>query len=107
MPPGSPVADCSSRAIAAAEQAVGVGGASGIGETLHEPADHRLLVFACVDVEQDQIGVDDRGGGAGHGITFVLVVGAVGATGSTCTASRSRSAGRGRADPGKAAAALP
>ena len=41
-----------------------------------EPADHRLLVGAGVDVEQHQVGGDDRlrGGGAGHGATFGLVV---------------------------------
>ena len=55
MPPGSPVADCSSRAIAAAIEPVGVAGAAGVGEPVDEPGDDRLLVAACVDVEQHQI----------------------------------------------------
>ena len=55
MPPGRPVADCPSRAMAARDQSVGVGGASGVGEAAAEAADHGLLVGAGVDVEQDQI----------------------------------------------------
>ena len=57
MPPGSPVADCSSRAIAAADQSVGVAGAAGVGETADQARDHGLLVAPDVDVEQNQVGV--------------------------------------------------
>jgi hypothetical protein len=31
-----------------------------VGEPVDEPADHGLLIAIYVDVEQDQIGVDDR-----------------------------------------------
>ncbi len=90
------------------DQPVGVMGAACVGEPADEPADNRLLVSAGVDVEEHQIGVDDRlGGGACHGDTFVLVVGEIGAIGVTRTALRSICAGVGSADPGSAAAALP
>ena len=42
------------------DQPVGVASTAGVGEPIHEPADDRLLVTACVDVEQHQIRVDDR-----------------------------------------------
>ena len=90
------------------DQAVGVVSAACVGEPADEPADDGLLVSTRIDVEQDQIGVDDRlGGGACHGDTFVLVVGEIGAIGVTRTALRSICAGVGSADPGSAAAALP
>ena len=60
MPPGRPVADCASRASAACTSAVAVIGAAGVGDQGGEPRDHRLLVGARVDVEQDQVGTDDR-----------------------------------------------
>ena len=62
-------------------QSVGVGGAPGVGEPADETPDHGLLVSACVDVEEYEIGIDDGpGGGAGHGDTFgwLLRTGGVG-----------------------------
>ncbi len=56
------------------DQAVGVGGATGGCQPVDEPADHRLLVGAGVDVEQHQIGGDDRMIRACHGDTFGLIV---------------------------------
>ena len=57
MPPGRPVADWPSRAMAAAVQAVAIGGPAGGGDHGGQPADDRLLVGAGVDVEQDQVRV--------------------------------------------------
>ncbi len=102
IPPGSPVADCSSRAIAAAIRPSVSCGAAGVGEPVDEPADDGLLVAAGIDVEQDQIGVDDRlQSGACHGDTFVLVVGEIGAIGVTRTALRSICGGRGERGSGQ------
>ena len=42
------------------DQSVGVVRAAGVGEPVDEPADDRLLVSTGIDVQQDQIGVDDR-----------------------------------------------
>ena len=70
MPPGNPVADCASRASAAALRAFAVGHPSALGEPAGEPVDDRLLVGACVDVEEHQIGTDD-GYGVRHGSCFL------------------------------------
>jgi hypothetical protein len=46
------------------DQPVGVGRASGVSEAMDQHADHRFPCVACgpldIDVEQNQIGVDDR-----------------------------------------------
>ena len=76
MPPGSPVADWASRAIAAATSPSASVVRPASASRPDEPADHRFLVGAGVHIEQHQVGVDDRlrGGRAGHGATFGLVV---------------------------------
>ena len=93
------------------DQSLGVGGAPGVGEPVDEPADHRLLVGAGVDVEQDQIGVDDRLRGVSWSWRYFRVgcyeLAGVGEIEVTRTASRSIWAGEGSAEPGSAAAALP
>jgi hypothetical protein len=56
------------------DQPVGVGGASGVGESAYETPDNGLLVGARVDVEKNEVDVDDgSGSGAGHGDTFGVV----------------------------------
>lgn len=76
-------------------QTRGVTGPARLGERTDQTGDDGFLVTARVDVEQDEIGGDDR---LSHGDTFM---------GWVRTASRSSWAGVGRADPGSAAAALP
>src|SRR3954447_27034049 len=83
------------------DQPGGVLRAARIGEPVYQPPDDRLLVSARIDVEEDQIGVDDRKCSC-HGDTFVLA-----AMGVTRTALRSICAGVGSADPGSAPAAPP
>jgi hypothetical protein len=56
------------------DQAVGVVGATRGCQPVDEPADYRLFVGAGIDVEQHQIGGDDRMIRACHGDTFGLIV---------------------------------
>ncbi len=61
-------------------EVLAVGHPSALGEPAGEPVDDRLLVGACVDVEEHQIGADD-GHGVRHGVLAFWCQGRVGERG--------------------------
>jgi hypothetical protein len=82
-------------------QCPGVADATAAGEKVGQSSDHGLLISAGIDVEEHQIGTDDRW--ICHEDTFGLRV----ETAVTATSSRLIWPGDGSAVPGSAAAPLP
>ncbi len=73
IPPGRPVADFDSRSSAARCSARRVTGAPGGGQQAGQSLDDGLLIGTGIDIQQHQIGADDRE--VRHGVTFGLGLG--------------------------------